>query len=64
MPIYNLKKYIKNQEEEEKKLYIKQIIKSELEILEKQHKLELELKELKIRKLELELKKLNFYKKN
>jgi hypothetical protein len=64
MPIYNLKKYIKNQEEEKKKLYIKQIIKSELEILEKQHKLELELKELKIRKLELELKKLNFYKKN
>jgi hypothetical protein len=64
MPIYNLKKYIKNQEEEEKKLYIKQIIKSELEILEKQYKLELELKELKIRKLELELKKLNFYKKN
>lgn len=36
MPIYNLKKYIKNQEEEEKKLYIKQIIKLELEILEKQ----------------------------
>jgi hypothetical protein len=64
MPIYNLKKYIKNQEEEEKKLYIKKIIKSELEILEKQYKLELELKELKIRKLELELKKLNFYKKN
>jgi hypothetical protein len=64
MPIYNLKKYIKNQEEERKKLYIKQIIKLELEILEKQHKLELELKELKIRKLELELKKLNYYKKN
>ena len=64
MPIYNLKKYIKYQEEEEKKLYIKQIITLELEILEKQHKLELELKELKIRKLELELKKLNFYKKN
>lgn len=64
MPIYNLKKYIKNQEEEEKKLYIKQIIKLELEILEKQHKLELELKELKVRKLELELKKLFFYKKN
>ena len=64
MPIYNLKKYIKNQEEEKKKLYIKQIIKLELEILEKQHKLELELKELKIRKLELELKKLKFYKKN
>jgi hypothetical protein len=64
MPIDNLKKYITNQEEEEKKLYIKQIIKLELEILEKQHKLELELKELKIRKLELELKKLKFYKKN
>jgi hypothetical protein len=64
MPIYNLKKYIKNQEEEEKKIYIKQIIKLELEILEKQKKLELELKELNIRKLELELKKLNFYKKN
>jgi hypothetical protein len=64
MPIYNLKKYIKNQEEERKKLYIKQIIKLELEIVEKQHKLELELKELKIRKLELELKKLNYYKKN
>ena len=64
MPIYNLKKYIKNQEEEKKKLYIKQIIKLELEILEKQKKLELELKELKIRKLELELKKINFYKKN
>jgi hypothetical protein len=64
MPIDNLKKYITNQEEEEEKLYIKQIIKLELEILEKQHKLELELKELKIRKLELELKKLNFYKKN
>jgi hypothetical protein len=63
MPIDNLKKYITNQEEEEKKLYIKQIIKLELEILEKQHKLELELKELKIRKLELELKKLKFYKK-
>ena len=64
MPIDNLKKYITNQEEEEQKLYIKQIIKLELEILEKQHKLELELKELKIRKLELELKKLKFYKKN
>jgi hypothetical protein len=64
MPIDNLKKYITNQEEEEKKLYIKQIIKLELDILEKQHKLELELKELKIRKLELELKKLKFYKKN
>jgi hypothetical protein len=64
MPIYNLKKYIKNQEEEKKKIYIKQIIKLELEILEKQKKLELELKELNIRKLELELKKLNFYKKN
>ena len=64
MPIYNLKKYIKNQEEEEEKLYIKQIIKLELEILEKQQNLELELKELKIRKLELELKKINFYKKN
>ena len=64
MPIYNLKKYIKNQEEEEKKIYIKQIIKLELEILEKQKKLELELKELNIRKLELELKKLKFYKKN
>ena len=64
MPIYNLKKYIKNQEEEEKKLYIKKIIKLEQEILEKQHKLELELKELKIRKLELELIKLNYYKKN
>ena len=64
MPIYNLKKYIKNQEEEEKKLYIKQIIKLELEILEKQKKLELELKELNIRKLELEIKKLDFYKKN
>ena len=64
MPIYNLKKYIKNQEEEKKKLYIKQIIKLELEILEKQKKLELELKELKIRKLELELKKINYYKKN
>jgi hypothetical protein len=63
MPIDNLKKYIKNQEEENKKLYLKQIIKLELEILEKQKKLELELKELKIRKLELELKKLNFYKK-
>lgn len=49
MPIDNLKKYITNQEEEEQKLYIKQIIKLELEILEKQHKLELELKELKIR---------------
>ena len=35
MPIYNLKKYIKNQEEEEEKLYIKQIIKLELDILEK-----------------------------
>ena len=64
MPIDNLKKYITNQEEEEQKLYIKQIIKLELEILEKQKKLELELKELKIRKLELELKKINFYKKN
>ena len=64
MPIDNLKKYITNQEEEEQKLYIKQIIKLELEILEKQHKLELELKELKIRKLELELIKLKFYKKN
>jgi hypothetical protein len=64
MPIDNLKKYIKNQEKENKKLYVKQIIKLELEILEKQKKLELELKELKIRKLELELKKLNFYKKN
>ena len=64
MPIYNLKKYIKNQEEEKKKLYIKQIIKLELEILEKQKKLELELKELNIRKLELEIKKLDFYKKN
>ena len=64
MPIDNLKKYITNQEEEEQKLYIKQIIKLELEILEKQHKLELELKELKVRKLELELKKLFFYKKN
>ena len=64
MPIDNLKKYITNQEEEEQKLYIKQIIKLELEILEKQKKLELELKELNIRKLELELKKLNFYKKN
>ena len=62
MPIYNLKKYIKNQEEEKKKLYIKQIIKLELEILEKQKKLELELKELNIRKLELELKKLNLKK--
>ena len=64
MPIDNLKKYIKNQEKENKKLYVKQIIKLELEILETQKKLELELKELKIRKLELELKKLNFYKKN
>jgi hypothetical protein len=35
MPIDNLKKYITNQEEEEKKLYIKQIIKLELDILEK-----------------------------
>lgn len=60
MPINNLKKYIKNQEEEKKKLYLKKIIKLELEILEKQQKLELELKELKIRKLELELKKLIF----
>lgn len=60
MPIDNLKKYIKNQEEEKKKLYLKKIIKLELEILEKQQKLELELKELKIRKLELELKKLIF----
>lgn len=58
MPINNLKKYIKNQEEEKKKLYLKKIIKLELEILEKQQKLELELKELKIRKLELELKKI------
>jgi len=60
MPINNLKKYIKNKEEEKKKLYLKKIIKLELEILEKQQKLELELKELKIRKLELELKKLIF----
>lgn len=61
MPINNLKKYIKNQEEEKKKLYLKKIIKLELEILEKQQKLEL--KELKIRKLELELKKLILKKK-
>jgi len=60
MPINNLKKYIKNKEEEKKKLYLKKIIKLELEILEKQQKLKLELKELKIRKLELELKKLIF----
>jgi hypothetical protein len=64
MPINNLKNYIINQEEIKKKIYLKQIIKSEIEILEIQKKLQLELNELKIRKLELELKKINFYKKN
>jgi hypothetical protein len=47
---------------ESDKLSLQQIIKLELEILEKQKKLELELKKLEMNKLELELKKIELKK--
>jgi hypothetical protein len=50
--------YKQKQEEKINKLSLQQIIKLELEILDKQKKLDLEMKKLEIRKLELELKKL------
>jgi hypothetical protein len=70
----DLENYKQHQEEKQKqkeekidkkesdKLSLQQIIKLELEILEKQKKLELELKKLEMNKLELELKKIELKK--
>jgi hypothetical protein len=52
----------KTNKNESNKLSLQQIIKLELEILDKQKKLELEMKKLEIKKLELELKKLELKK--
>ena len=54
----DLKKYKQYQEEKRNNLSLQQIIKLELEILDKQSKLDLEIKKLEVSKLELELKKL------
>jgi hypothetical protein len=54
----DLKKYKQYQEEKNNNLSLQQIIKLELKILEKQKKLDLEMKKLEMKKLELELKKL------
>jgi hypothetical protein len=56
--VNDLKNYKQYQEEKKNKISLHQIIKLELEILDKQKKLNLEMKKLEIRKLELELKKL------
>ena len=56
--VNDLKKYKLYQEEKKNNLSLQQIIKLELEILEKQKKLDLEMKKLEMKKLELELKKL------
>jgi hypothetical protein len=60
--VNDLKKYKHYQEEKINKLSLHQIIKLELEILDKQKKLNLEMKKLEIKKLELELKKLELKK--
>jgi hypothetical protein len=52
----------KTNKNESNKLSLQQIIKLELEILDKQKKLELEIKKLEINKLELELKKIELKK--